>query len=229
MKTSDLSAKVNASIAGVGISAGLNNLKKQKDLECKLILIGGNSGDDNVVRGEGKDLGIIPNLFETWLNTDTKGHVVGADVDDIERFLHFMSINENLINPVPVSYSLRYLSDGSVIPPRSIETEYVTSQNKLVTLSLKGNIEGAMKLNLNIGDVLLTEDSIYMGEVITFLWDSSSNKPVSVSLSGTDYSVNLSQYMPETLNTLELIKKGFLNNSTASLDIYISEFRKYIP
>lgn len=110
MSEEELSAKVSACIKIVDIEAGLTNIRTDASLTSNIFQFG----------GEQKDVGILTDTTEKtsglagWWNELLNG---SKNRDTVEtRINDFISTDAPAVNPVPIAYTLKYLSDNSYVP-----------------------------------------------------------------------------------------------------------------
>ena len=110
MSSSELSAKVSACIKGVGISAGLANICMDSQIDSRIFQYGGEQKDAGMITDTTqKTQGIVDRWNEFWYGSDDKETVEN-------RINDFICTDAPATNPVPVGYTLKYLSDNSFVP-----------------------------------------------------------------------------------------------------------------
>ena len=113
----ELSAKLDALIDGVQIGIAIGKIQKDEKLNCQIITYGG-ADMAGILQTSDKNKGIVGEVKE-WL--------WGGDDNDgvADRLNDFLINKDSLINPVPVSYRLKYLSDNEQVPAMYIKTEEI--------------------------------------------------------------------------------------------------------
>lgn len=112
-----MSAKLDALIDGVQIGIAIGKIQKDEKLNCQIITYGG-ADMAGILQTSDKNKGIVGEVKE-WL--------WGGDDNDgvADRLNDFLINKDSLINPVPVSYRLKYLSDNEQVPAMYIKAEEI--------------------------------------------------------------------------------------------------------
>lgn len=110
MSEEELGAKVNACIKGVSIGAGLTNLRMDTSLTSNIYQFGGEQKDVGMIMDTSeKTSGLAEKWNEFWSGSESR--------DTVEtRINDFISTDAPAVNPVPIAYTLKYLSDNSYVP-----------------------------------------------------------------------------------------------------------------
>ncbi len=121
MSEEELGAKVSACVKGVSIEAGLTNICTDTSLTSNIYQCG----------GEQKDVGMIMDTPEKTSDLAAKWNELwnGSESSDTieSRINDFISTDAPAVNPVPIAYTLKYLTDNSYVPAMVIldkEFEY---------------------------------------------------------------------------------------------------------
>lgn len=199
MTQKELSAKVNGCFKGVGISAGLEKLEKTEGLELSYFFYGGNTSNISTAIDEKEgSKGIIGDI-KTFFVGESKENVVN-------RINSYIDANSELVNPVPLSYELKYLSDNAFVPKMSISRQEIfCDQNiKMVHLKLSKDTDKSFIINFPEGTLKVDQAN--------FLWNtdmpinlngSFDGKAFEIPLDGSmsgDYSFPLKQMSNVELN-----------------------------
>lgn len=225
----ELNAKLGANIKGVNISADIGYIKKNIDSNCRIFVYGGDSAKSmQLIDGNGAG-GI-----KGWWNDLINGK--SEMIDDVGNAI---AEDDSLLNPVPLAYHLRYLSDNSVVPAAAIVNEDIilAEKAKLVTITLKGGdkdkaVPGLFRLDNSVGTIgyVLDKDWIRIakkGETsgeIQFIWDSSQSVSLMGYFNDKLVSFSLKELPTEADNMFELASKGGLVSTTKTdIHIYISD------
>ncbi|MCM1144710.1 MAG: thiol-activated cytolysin family protein [Blautia sp.] len=110
MSEEELGAKVSACIQGVGIEAGLTNICTDTSLTWNIYQFGGEQKDVGMITDTSeKTSGLVEKWNEFWSGSESQ--------DTVEtRINDFISTDASAVNPVPIAYTLKYLSDNSYVP-----------------------------------------------------------------------------------------------------------------
>lgn len=178
MSQKELSAKVNGCFKGVGISAGLEKLEKTEGLEISYFFYGGNTSNISMAVDEKEEnKGIIG---------DIKTFFVGESNENaVNRINAYIDANSELINPVPLSYEIKYLSDNAFVPKMSIlDQEIFCDQNtKIVHLELSKDTDKAFVINF-------PEEASKIDQA-NFLWNTDMPINLSGSFDGNTFEIPL--------------------------------------
>lgn len=209
MSEDKLSAEVGACFTGVNISAGVEKLEKMEDVNISYAFYGGKT--DNVslaVGNEGQEEGVFGRISTFFMGDDKETAV--------DRINAFIDNSSGLVNPVPVSYELKYLSDNSIIPTLSIyKQEIFAAENaKLVNIELTEKPKENFEVIFPTGTMRIGDNS--------FLWDER----IPILLEGTydnnAFSVVVDAYASGRFSYS--IRKNFAQNTV--LNLYISEVKE---
>ena len=145
----------------------------------------------SVLQSSDKNKGIVGE-FRDWLwgSNDTEGIA--------DRLNDFLANRDTLINPVPLSYRLKYLSDNAQVPAMYInEEEIALADNaQLITLSaseeLQVDITSLPAILLNRNEVL-QQGTKLTGTHIQLLCNDLETLPVRID----GYSFDLADYEME--------------------------------
>lgn len=193
----ELSAKVNGLIKGVQIGAAISNVKKDEQLDLQIMTYGG-ADMSSVLQSSDKNKGIVGEFREwLWGSNDTDGIA--------DRLNDFLANRDTLINPVPLSYRLKYLSDNAQVPAMYInEEEIALADNaQLITLSsseeLQVDITSLPAILLNKTEVLQQGTKI-TGTHIQLLCNDLETLPVRID----GYSFDLADYEMEKDTSIQI-------------------------
>ena len=209
----ELSAKVNGLIKGVQIGAAISNVKKDEQLDLQIMTYGG-ADMSSVLQSSDKNKGIVGEFREwLWGSNDTEGIA--------DRLNDFLANRDTLINPVPLSYRLKYLSDNAQVPAMYInEEEIALADNaQLITLSaseeLQVDITSLPAILLNKNEVL-QQGTKLTGTHIQLLCNDLETLPVRID----GYSFDLADYEMEKDTSIQ-IKRNSNADSQGSLQDYL--------
>ena len=202
MSQEELNAKLNASFQGVGINAGLEKLKKEKKIGVSYSFYGGSTETiSEAVEQDKKDAGIIGSIH-AWL--------FGKDKEEaINKINEFIDSNNELINPVPISYELKYLSDNAIVPAMSIKRQDVfrAENARTVTIELTKEPKSGFSIYYPVGTLKMDET--------TFLWDCTVPVSLEGIYDGKSFAVSLEENMDGKVSSPI--------NSKVALNLYISD------
>ena len=202
----ELTAKLNAHIKGVQIGAAIGNIKTDESLNSKIISYGG-ADMLSVLSSADKDKGLIRELNEWLWGDDSKGIA--------DRLNDFLASDASLINPVPLSYRLKYLSDNAPVPAMYIKGEDIAlaENTQLVVLSAPKEIEvditalPAILLNKN---EVSQQGTKVKGKYIQLLCNDCETLPVRILYGKKEYSVDLAEYEMEKDTPIQAEKEYFM-------------------
>lgn len=202
MSQEELNAKLNASFQGVGINAGLEKLKKEKKIGVTYSFYGGSTENiSKAVEQDEKDTGIMGSI-QAWL--------FGKDKEEaINKINEFIDSNNELINPVPISYELKYLSDNAMVPAMSINRQDVfrAENARTVTIELTKEPKSGFSIYYPMGTLKMDES--------TFLWDCTVPVSLEGIYDGESFAVSLEEDMDGKVSSPI--------NSKVALNLYISD------
>lgn len=158
MSEDKLSAEVGACFNGVSINAGMEKLKTIKDVSIFYAFYGGKTDNISLVIGnEGQEEGLIGKITSFFAGEDKETAV--------DRINEFIDSNSDLVNPVPVSFKLKYLSDNSVVPTMNINKQevFVAENAKEVTIDFEKSPKKNYEIIFPDGTMRIDDNS--------FLWD----------------------------------------------------------
>lgn len=166
MSEEELGAKVGACIEGVSIGAGLANIQTDTSLDSTIQQFGGKQKDVGMITDTSKkDIGLVEYWKTMWNGSE--------DTDTIEnRINDFISTDEPAVNPVPIAYTLKYLTDNSYAPAMVISNrETMLAERSMIK---KVRIAASEPVDWeNVSDaacvLVSSNDTAY-----EFIWDSGS-------------------------------------------------------
>lgn len=217
----ELKAKLTANIRGVDIGADIGYIKKNIDSNCKIYCYGGDSAKTLQSIDSDKSGGL-----KGWWDK-----LLNGEADNVDSFNQMITGDDSLINPLPLSYHLNYLSDNSAVPAAVIMNDNVILADtaKLVTISLEGNVAGTFRLSdaadaigyvVDTDRIQITKKGNTSGE-IQFIWDSSQTAALTAFFNDNPVSYQLSALQTETDNIYCLDEAAF--NRSTSIHINISD------
>lgn len=148
MSSSELEASVGACVQGVNIGADIAKLSKDENLTLRLSVSGGKMIDLNEFMGISVDRQPEPEKeekkggFVGWWNNLWNKDNKDEKAEDETSALNAMAASINAAidtdapttNPVPIAYTLKYLSDNSFVPAIVSKEESVTLDTELMYL-----------------------------------------------------------------------------------------------
>lgn len=223
----ELNAKLGANIRGVDIGAAIEYIKKNIDSNYRMCVYGGDSAKSLQLIDSNESGGI-----KGWWDK-----ILTGKSDVIDDVGNAIAEDDSLINPVPLAYHLKYLSDNSAVPAAAILNEdIILAENaKLVTITLEGGdkaVPGVFRLDNSVGTIgyVLDKDWIRIakkGETsgeIQFIWDSSRSASLIGYFNDKLVTFSLKELPTEADNIFELASKGSLFSTTKTdIHIYISD------
>lgn len=228
MSQKDLSAKIGAAVGGVSISAGLENLKTEEHIQMKVATYGGKDATGILKEEKEVSLGVIGGIREfLW----------GGEVDQetkIDRVNEFISDGSKLINPVPISYRLKYLTDNSNVPSMYINSETILPADniQIVTLVSKDQSNFTVDLTSFPTAVLLDENdnalhnNDSMRNHYQILYGSNNVIPITIKYAGLERSIHLKKFKIDEKTTIPIFtinqynKKGkYVGNTLWNVEI----------
>lgn len=211
MEMSELSAGLEASIQGVGIGAAISNIKENNELQLRVLQFGGKSANINeILEGEGKTEGLKDKINKLFNGSE--------GIESLEqRITNCLDMNGELLNPVPLSYSLKYLSDNAVVPTMFIEKENLVAANdaRTVKISLTSGEYDAVPgtLQLDVPDaagmivsgntITISEEGKTDGEIV-LIWDKTCTSPIIGTFNGKTITLDLHDSSKNTELEIEL-------------------------
>lgn len=199
MSSSELSAKLGACLNGVSVSAGLSNIVRDEELNVSIFQHGGKTGDTNkLFEGKKGKLGVMGHVKEFFYGSE-------GETDITQRINDFLEMDEDMINPQPLSYRLKYLSDNEMLPAIAIEREGIIPVEKAKTVIF--NVPGNVVLNFsdNAGMMLEQEKT----SEIMFLWNACFQEPVTGTLNGDSVALDLYSHKNQNDFVLKLSGDGY--------------------
>ena len=205
MSEMELSSKVKACIEGVGIESGLTNIFANKDLTCNIFQYG----------GEQKD--------------------VAMNVDNSEKAMDFISVNAPAVNPVPIAYTLKYLTDNAYVPAMVISgrESLVAERDVVKKVTVTASEPVAWENTSEAACILVSSDDT----VYEFLWDSSNAgilqgkvAPKSDKDLGEKAQLVLRDCLPNGKNDVEIGSKAStlfgmkIGSKTVTADVAVSAY-----
>lgn len=164
MSAEELGAKVSACINGVSIGAGLTNIRTDTSLTSNIYQYGGEQKDVGMITDSSeKTMGLTEKWNEFWNGSE------GQDTVET-RINDFISTDAPAVNPVPIAYTLKYLTDNSYVPAMVI-----SDRKSLFTEQDMGR-----KVTLTTSEPVLWENTspiacipVYSDDTVCeFVWDS---------------------------------------------------------
>lgn len=182
MSEIELSSRAKACIMGVGMEDGLTNIITNKDLTCNIFQYG----------GEQKD--------------------VAMDVDNSEKVVDFISTDAPVVNPVPIAYTLKYLTDNSYVPAMVISgRESLVAERDMVKKVTIAASEPVVWENISEAACIPVSSD---DTVCEFIWDSSNMGvlqgqiiPDSEKKPAGEVQLVLSDCLPNGKNDVEIGSK----------------------
>ena len=205
----ELEEEVSACLDGIGIAQGIKGILQLTGVNHYMYQIGGKSdGVDGIMGKSTGKKGILEQWDEFWNGSEEEA--------DIERRINeYLDMGGDLVNPIPLSYHLRYLSDNAPVPPIVIEkiSKRIPKQDaRLVKISLSGNLEGKLQLYMpEDAGMILSEDWTEISEKseasedIIILWDSTYGNPIKGTFQEDDLEISLAD-CPQQGKTTQSIK-----------------------
>lgn len=202
LSESDLRTEVKTYIKGVDITADIENINKSNDLDWKVESYGGEH-----IKLEKSDLKngfSIRETFNETLNNDKK-----------------------LINPLPVSYNLKYLSDNAPVPVMYINREEVmlAEDTQIITLSSRKNKEFTIDISALPAILINEKEVVYKNGKVTgsyfeLLCKDLEYLPMEILYKKDRHSIDLAEYEFEKTFNYDL---GMWNY----IDIYKTKFTEH--
>lgn len=124
MSSEELSQKVGASIAGVGIDAGLSAIHMDEELTASILQSGGKMIDLNEIFGSTTESTRKEGLIDKW-NTFWFGSEETGQQSLQDRTNGAIDTTALAENSIPIAYTLKYLSDNSYVPTKVVQDEEV--------------------------------------------------------------------------------------------------------
>ncbi len=117
MSAEELGAKVSACIKGVSIETGLANIRTDTSLTSNIFQYGGEQKDVGMIMDTSqKTSSFVEKWNEFWHGSENR--------DTVEnRINDFICTDAPATNPVPIAYSLKYLTDNSYVPAMVISSQ----------------------------------------------------------------------------------------------------------
>lgn len=224
----ELSAKLGAHIKGVDIGIGIESVIKDESLKCSLLSYGGED-ISSILNSSEANIGLIGEI-KTWLwgDDDKKNNESIGD-----RLNEFLSNGNTLVNPVPVSYSLKYLSDNSPVPAMYINSKSIMLAEKALLVNLSStdgseftiDISALPAIVLNEKDILLQEGKA-VGTYLQLLCSDLGTLPININFKNynNNISVDLADYELEKDIHIDF----FALFSTRGIDIYKTQYLGHI-
>ncbi|MCM1408951.1 MAG: thiol-activated cytolysin family protein [Lachnospiraceae bacterium] len=214
MSAEELGAKVSGCIKGVDISAGLNSILEESDIEYRLFQYGGEQKDAGMITDSSqKTLGIVGQWEEFLHGSEDK-----ADLQT--RVNDFIRTDAPTTNPVPIGYTLKYLTDNSFVPAmmvtgrKTMLAEEDAVRRVKITTDLWVDWDEAAMANTSI--YVTEKDDAYEYE---FLWDSDGLGMLQGQVSITyDSWLGSSTFTGEARLNLKGLSYG-TNNITMDIDV----------
>lgn len=186
---------------GVGISQAIKGVLQLTGVNHYMYQVGGKSDGVEGIFGKstGKK-GFIEKWDEFWNGSEEE-----ADIE--RRISEYLDLGGDLVNPIPLSYRLRYLSDNTSVPSVVIEkiSKQIPKQDaRMVKISLSGNLAGKLQLDMpEEAGLILSEDWIEISkkgetsEDIVILWDSTYVNPIRGTFQEDDLEINLAKCLQQ--------------------------------
>lgn len=229
----ELSAKLSAHIKGVEINAGIENVMQDETLDCYLRSYGG-EGTLSILKVSEKKRGWLEEINAVlWGDEDNSNNE-----SIVDRLNDFLSDSSTLVNPVPISYSLKYLSDNTPVPAMYVKSEtiFLAENAQLVNLSSTDNKEFTVDITalpailLNKEDVLL-QGTKATGSYFQLLCGACETLPASILCGNTKFSVDLAKYeMEKDIHIWidggdkNILKRWLGINEVYGIDIYKTQY-----
>ena len=150
----------------LGIDGAIEAIKDIDGVSCELYQYGGSSDSFELVVSFAEDAGSEDLL--------------------LEKVNRFMSENKQMKNPVPLSYTLKYLTDNAIVPSMIIEKEEVKLADNLkqVEIEVVTKNPGTLEFSMPNGTgIILTDSEVSLSaneKKIVLLWDNSYKIPLYV-------------------------------------------------
>lgn len=228
----EIKAKLGAGINGVDISADIGYIKKEIDSNCKIYCYGGNSAKTLQTIDTDKKSGGL----KGWWN-----ELINGKSDDINAANQIVTVDDSLINPVPLAYHLNYLSDNSSVPAVAIINDNIilAETARLVTITLEGNLPGVFHFSdsvnaigyvVNTDQIHITKKGETSGE-IQFIWDASTSDSLTGFFNNSSFSCSLAELdeNKDYCYTLDEKKHMFSKKASTNIHIFISNAIYEIP
>lgn len=128
MNSSELESKVGIILGNASIGAGLHNLYLDSEINCSVYGYGGEQIDLNDIFGETQHKDGVLDKWNSFWN--------GSDVDPAleNRITDAITGKNSNNNPVPISYTLKYLSDNSYVDCKVLNSSTKIDENNAVTV-----------------------------------------------------------------------------------------------
>lgn len=187
MSSSELNAKLGLCLKGVSIGTGISNVITDEELEVTIFQYGGKTGNANkLFEGKQGKLGVIGQVKEFMFGSE------GED-DVVHRVNDFLEMDGELLNPEPLSYRLKYLSDNVVLPTIVIRREGVIPARDVRTVTL--NLQGDMHLDFSDDAGMILSKTKKSGEEnVKILWNSGFSGPITGTLDNRPVTLDLYAY-----------------------------------
>lgn len=228
MSSEELGAKVNACIKGVSLSAGLANIRMDSEITSQLFQYGGEQKDAGMITDTSeKTLGIVNKWNEFWNGSDDK--------DTVEtRINDFIRTDAPATNPMPIGYTLKYLSDNSYVPAMMVTGQRTMLADRDAVRQVKITTD----IWVDWDESEITDMPIYTTETSAkyeyeFLWDSErlgilqgqvllqENTVLGSYWNQEEVSLDFSDCLPYGARDVTM---GYFNYAPVTADITISNF-----
>lgn len=212
----ELSAKVSSHISGVDISAGIEKVNQDKELSSHLFSYGGEDiswilqTSDTEADTETGFWGFAEKIMKAWSGDNEEESI-------IDKLNDFLGSDASLVNPVPISYTLKYLSDNAIVPTMYITREFVLGAENAQIINISS--ASGKEFSLNISDLpaaIISEGAFSLTEAtgtsFQLLCADFKTLPITVTYQDRKYSLDLADCEIEETDCLVVYgdSTGFL-------------------
>lgn len=177
LSESELRSKLETNIKGVNIESDIERIDEESDLSWEIESYG---GEYIKLKDSDMDSGFsISDALNDTLNNDNK-----------------------LINPVPISYNLKYLSDNAPVPPMYINSEEIKRAEDVQMVILSSEKEFAIDIT-SLRAILLNENEVQykngkpVGTYFELICSNSGSLPMDIIYRDDPYRIDLASYEME--------------------------------
>ena len=220
----ELAAKLNANIKGVDLAMGMTNVLKDESLECEILAYGGED-ISSILGNPNSNIGLVGEIKSwVWGDEDRKNEKTILD-----RVNNIIANGNKLINPVPISYDLKYLSDNAPVPTMCINSEkiMIAEDTQFIALSSKEeiivDITALPATLLNVNEVQF-ENGKAKGTKFELVCSDLDSLPIKYTYKGKSYDDDLADYKMEETGFYKDGLKGLFGNN---IEIYKTKYPKH--
>lgn len=232
----ELSAKVSANISGVDIGAGIEKINQDKELSCRLYSYGGED-ISWILQTSDTETDTKVGFWESIVKLVNPGSADDAEESVIDKLNDFLGSDGSLVNPVPISYTLKYLSDNAIVPAMYITREFILGAENAQIINISSTNGKDFSLDITaLPAVIISEDALSLTEAtgtnFRLLCADFKTLPITVTYGSTKLSLDLADYEAEQNNFLPVYDepKGFLalKQNVNYIDIYRTKYTNSI-